>query len=217
MAKRQTDAVVETILLRIEDGTLMPGDAIEEKDLIEACGVSRTPVREALIQLEADGLVVRHARKGVSLFRPNTDEFLSILEVHATLEAQAAELAAERLSLAAEATIEACTKACERFAKDADPANHNEYYNLNRLYHAAIADASCNIYLVDLIKLNARKLMAHYRLRYRTPGAIEQSAQEHRVISDRIFARDSSGARAAMFAHFNYERETVMHMIASLS
>ena len=216
MAKKQTDAVAQTILHRIENGSLMPGDLIEEKDLIEACNVSRTPVREALIQLEADGLVVRHPRKGVTLFHPNTDQFLAILEVHATLEAQAAELAAERLSPEMANVIEECTRNCEAFAESVDPDQHTTYYNLNRLYHAAIADACCNPYLLEMIKLNARKLMAHYRLRYRTPGAIEKSAKEHREITDMICARDSAGARAQMLAHFNYERETVMHMIASV-
>ena len=216
MAKRQTDAVTQTILHRIENGSLMPGDLIEEKDLIETCNVSRTPVREAMIQLETDGLIVRHPRKGVTLFQPNTDQFLAILEVHATLEAQAAELAAERLSPDTEAVIESCTRACEAFAETADPDQHTTYYDLNRVYHAAIAEASCNPYRLEMIKLNARKLMAHYRLRYRTPGTIEQSAQEHRAITDSIRARDSAAARTQMLAHFNYERETVMHMIASV-
>lgn len=217
MAKRQTDTVTRTILLRIEDGSLMPGDTIDEKELIESCSVSRTPVREALIQLEADGLVVRHPRKGVTLFRPDTDQFLSILEVHATLEAQAAALAAERLSPELEQRIEGCTAACETFAGMAQQDQQSTYYKLNRLFHAAIADASCNPYLVEMIKLNARKLMAHYRLRYRTIGAIEQSAREHRSMATRIFRRDSAGAHSEMLAHFNYERETVMHMIASVN
>lgn len=203
-------------MTRIEDGTLMPGDHLDEKDLIEACSVSRTPVREALIQLEADGLAVRHPRKGVSLFRPDTDQFLAILEVHANLEAHAAELAAERISPAQTDNLKACTEACTAFATQQAAEQHQAYYNLNRLYHAAIAEAAANSYLTEMIKLNARKLMAHYRLRYRMPGAIEGSAQEHRDITTRILDRDGPGARAAMLAHFNYERETVMHMIASV-
>ena len=217
MAKpRQTAAVIQEIMTRIENGSLMPGDQLDEKDLIEACSVSRTPVREALIQLEADGLVVRHPRRGVSLFRPDTDQFLAILEVHANLEAHAAELAAERISPDQRELLISCTAECDAFADAPTPDGHQAYYELNRIYHATVADAAANPYLTEMIKLNARKLMAHYRLRYRMPGAISRSAQEHGEITKHIIARDGSGARKAMLDHFNYDRETVMHMIASV-
>lgn len=213
---RQTDTVIQTIMTRIEEGAILPGDHLEEKDIMETCQVSRTPVREAFLKLEADGLLTRLPRKGARLFHPTTDQFLAILEVHAALEAQAAELAADRLSPAQETMLRDCAEACTAFAEHADPARHDAYYELNRRFHAAIAEASQNPYLIEMIKLNARKLMAHYRLRYRTPGAIVQSAKEHAVIADHIVQRDGAAARAAMLAHFNYDRATVMNMIASV-
>ncbi|WP_375175013.1 GntR family transcriptional regulator [Pseudooceanicola sp.] len=213
---KQTDVVVNLILSRIDSGDLMPGDQIDEKDLIASCEVSRTPVREALIQLEATGLVVRHSRKGVSLFRPDVPQFLAILEVHANLEAHAAELAAKRLTEETAADLRRRTQDCTAFADSAAPESHVEYYRLNMLYHAAIAEASANAYLIEMIKLNARKLMSYYRLRYRLPGAIALSAQEHEVITGHILARDSDAARAAMISHFNYDRDAVMNMIASI-
>ncbi|MDF1726774.1 MAG: GntR family transcriptional regulator [Sulfitobacter sp.] len=214
--KKPKDTVIQTIMAQIEDGTIMPGDPIEEKDIIDACEVSRTPVREALLKLEADGLIIRHPRKGAQLFRPDTDQFLAILEVHASLEAQAAELAAGRLSPEQEVILRDCTRACVTLASHKGTDRHREYYELNRQFHAAIADATQNPYLIEMIKLNARKLMAHYRLRYRTPGAIEKSAQEHEVICQHIINRDGTAARAAMLEHFNYDRESVMNMIASV-
>ncbi|MEM1074145.1 MAG: GntR family transcriptional regulator [Pseudomonadota bacterium] len=217
MAKpKHTEVVIDAIMTRIESGQLLPGAQISEKELIDTCAVSRTPVREALIQLEADGLVVRNSRKGVSLFHPTTDQFLAILEVHATLEAQAAELAAQRISPLQADTLYATSAACDAFANAPDQKAHTGYFELNMHFHAAVAEASCNPYLVDMIKLNARKLMAHYRLRYRTPGTIETSAREHNEIMTCIQDHDSAAARKAMLAHFNYERETVMHMIASV-
>lgn len=212
----QADAVVETIMLRVEDGSLLPGQQIDEKELAAACGVSRTPVREAVLQLEATGLVVRHPRKGVSLFHPDTNEFLAILEVHASLEAQAAELAALRISPDLEVKLAACADACSAFVQNAGTRDHSHYYRLNMQFHAIVAQAAFNPYLFDMIKLNARKLMAYYRLRYRTPGAIERSAQEHCQITGQILQRDTVAARASMVAHFNYDRAAVMHMIASV-
>ena len=214
---KQTSAVIDAILSQIEDGSLLPGSPVSEKDLIETCSVSRTPVREALIHLEASGLIVRHPRKGASIFHPTTDEFLTILEVHANLEAHAAQLAAQRISPDQKRIIQQRTEDCVGFAKTADAEVRTEYYGLNMQFHAIIADASCNPVLIEMIKMNARKLMAHYRLRYRTPGAIETSAAEHAHITSCILAQDGEAARQAMLAHFNYERETVMDMIASVS
>lgn len=83
-------------------------------------------------------------------------------------------------------------------------------------FHEVIALASVNPFLIDLIKLNARKLMAYYRLRYRTPSAIETSVREHVVIAECLLNHDAKAARQAMADHFNYDRETVMHMISSM-
>lgn len=217
MAKlRQTGAVSEAIIARIDDGSLLPGDLIDEKNLMESCGVSRTPVREALIQLEADGLVVRNARKGVRLFQPSVEEFLSILEVHANLEAHAAELAARRIADDQREALSACVRDCVAFAETEKSGDHAGYYALNMQFHEIIAEASCNPFLIEMVKLNARKLMGYYRVRYRTPGAIGQSAREHVIIAELIREGNASAARQAMVDHFNYERETVMNMIASM-
>lgn len=217
MAKpTQTASVSDTIIAWIDAGCVLPGDPIDEKQLMHSCGVSRTPVREALIQLEADGLLVRHPRKGMHLFHPTVEEFLSILEVHATLEAHAAQLAALRISPAQSTQLQEAVHACEAFAATGNLEDHAQYYALNLHFHEGVASASANPFLIDLIKLNARKLMAYYRLRYRTPGAIETSAAQHGAIAARIAARDPEGARTLMAAHFNYDRETVMHMLASV-
>ena len=82
----QTEAILTRILEGIDRGELNPGDPIEERALIEAYGVSRTPLREAILRLEAIGLVDRPPRKGAILFEPTLEEFLAILEVHAKLE-----------------------------------------------------------------------------------------------------------------------------------
>lgn len=217
MAKpKQTASVSDTVIAWIDDGSVLPGDQVDEKHLMEVCGVSRTPVREALIQLEADGLLVRHPRKGMRLFQPSVEEFLAILEVHANLEAHATQLAALRISPAQETELQACVEACRTFAATGTVDDHAQYYALNMGFHEVVAMASANPFLISLIKLNARKLMAYYRLRYRTPGAIETSVREHIAIAGHITARDPDGARAAMAEHFNYDRESVMHMIASM-
>lgn len=67
-----------------------------------------------------------------------------------------------------------------------------------------------------MIKTNARKLMAYYRARYRYPGAIAQSAAEHRQIAQLILSHDRAGAEAAMVAHVQFDQVTVMDLLAAL-
>ncbi len=211
----QTDTIVAAILSAIETGTLNPGDVISEADLLAAHKVSRTPVREALIQLETAGLVQRLPRKGAVVFKPTLAEFLAILEVHAKLEGQAAGLAARRLSPAMAERLEQAVAACEHHAATYGDGAPDLYYQCNLQFHRVVAEAAGNPFLLDLIKTNARKLMAYYRARYRYAGAIADSARDHRVIATLIVARDPE-AEAAMARHVAFDQVTAMDLLAAL-
>jgi DNA-binding GntR family transcriptional regulator len=174
-------------------------------------------VREALLQLEAVGLIRRHPRKGATLFRPTLEEFLAILEVHAKLEGQAAGLAARRLSAGWADRLEAAVQACERHAAEKGDAEPDVYYQLNLRFHETVALAAGNTFLTEMIKTNARKLLAYYRARYHYAGAIAQSAREHREIARLIVARDASGAEALMQRHVQFDQITAMDLLAALS
>ncbi len=212
----QTEQLLNAILADIDGGRLNPGDVLDEAGLAARHGVSRTPVREVFIQLEATGLIKRLPRKGAVLFKPTLEECLAILEVHARLEGQAAGLAARRLSPVQADRLEAAVVACEAHAKDQGDGNPNGYYQLNLHFHEAVALGAGNAFLVDMIKTNARKLMAYYRARYRYPGSIAQSAREHREIATLIFSHDRQGAEAAMQTHVQFDQVTVMDLLAAL-
>lgn len=212
----QTGTVVDLIIAMIDGGELLPGNAVDEKEMMRLCGVSRTPVREALIRLEAAGLIQRHARKGAVIFQPTVAEFLTILEVHANLESFAAGLAAQRITDDLKAELKANVEACERHAADHGNAQPSGYYQLNLQFHEIVVRAARNDVLADMVKTNARKLMAYYRMRYRNPGASELSAQEHAQIAEHILAHRVVEAATAMLEHFNYDRPTVTNLIASV-
>jgi DNA-binding GntR family transcriptional regulator len=213
----QTETLIETILQWIDIGRLKPGDPIDEVALVTEFGVSRTPVREALLQLEAVGLIRRHPRKGATLFRPTLEEFLAILEVHAKLEGQAAGLAARRLSSAWAERLEAAVLACERHAAQKGDAEPDGYYQLNLRFHETVALAAGNPFLTEMIKTNARKLLAYYRARYHYAGAIARSAEEHREIARLIVARDAEAAEALMQRHVQFDQITAMDLLAVLA
>jgi DNA-binding GntR family transcriptional regulator len=213
----QTDTLVSTLMSWIDTGRLNPGDPVDETALVTEFGVSRTPVREALLKLEAMGLVRRNPRKGATLFRPTLEEFLAILEVHAKLEGQAAGLAARRLSVSGAERLEAIVAACEAHARTKGDADPDAYYQLNLAFHEQVAVAAGNPFLTELIKTNARKLLAYYRARYRYAGAIATSAADHRRLLDLIRSRDSGAAEAAMQAHVQFDQVTAMDLLAALS
>ncbi len=212
----QTDTIISTIFDRIEAGKLNPGDLVDEPALIAETGVSRTPMREAMIRLETAGLIKRMPRKGAMVFKPTLEEFLAILEVHAKLEGQAAGLAARRLSPSFAAKLEQVTKSCEDHAATLGDRDPDRYYQLNMAFHARVAEAAGNPFLLDMIKINARKLMAYYRARYHYKGVIAESAAEHREITTLILNRDAAGAEAAMARHVQFDHVTAMDLLAAL-
>ena len=213
----QTDTIIDAILGDIENGTLNPGDGIDETALAQRLGVSRTPLREAMIQLETAGLITRQPRKGAVVFKPTLEEFLAILEVHAKLEGQAAGLAARRLSSDHAAELEKIVAACEHHATTKGDADPDGYYQLNMRFHEVIAIAAGNPFLLEMIKTNARKLMAYYRARYQYVGAIASSAKEHREIATLITARDAEAAEHRMARHVQFDQVTAMDLLAVLS
>lgn len=213
----QTDTIVNAILSAIDLGRLAPGQEIDEAALVADHGVSRTPVREALLRLEALGLIQRLPRKGAVLFRPTLEEFLAILEVHARLEGQAAGLAARRLSAQGAAQLDAVVAACEAHAATRGDEDPDGYYQLNLRFHETVAIAAGNPFLTEMIKTNARKLLAYYRARYRYAGAIAASAAEHRQIATLIADRDAAGAEALMQRHVQFDQVTAMDLLAALA
>jgi DNA-binding GntR family transcriptional regulator len=212
----QADTLLSTLLKWIDLGRLNPGDVIDEGTLVAEFAVSRTPVREALLQLEAMGLIRRLPRKGAVVFRPTLEEFLAILEVHARLEGQAAGLAARRLSAAGAEALETIVVACECHAAEKGDDDPDGYYQLNLRFHETVAIAAGNPFLTEMIKTNARKLLAYYRARYRYAGVIAASAREHRAIATLIFHRDSAGAEALMQRHVQFDQVTAMDLLAVL-
>ena len=163
------------------------------------------------------GLIRRHPRKGATVFRPTLEEFLAILEVHGKLEGQAAGLAARRLSVTGARALEASVAACEGHAASRGDGDPDGYYPLNLRFHATVAEASGNPFLLDMIKTNARKLLAYYRARYAYAGVIAASAAEHRRIATLITDRDGIAAETLMARHVHLDQVTAMDLLAALS
>jgi DNA-binding GntR family transcriptional regulator len=107
--------------------------------------------------------------------------------------------------------------ACETHAATYGDAQPDAYYQLNLRFHETVALAAGNPFLTEMIKTNARKLLAYYRVRYHYAGAIAQSAREHREIAALILARDTPAAEAMMQRHVQFDQVTAMDLLAVLA
>lgn len=212
----QSDSVINTIEGLIESGDLNPGDVIQEDALMAQLDISRTPMREALLELEAHGLIQRQPRKGAVIYKPTLEEFLCILEVHAHLEGQAAQLAARRLSRDLGARLEKAVADCAAHQARHGDKEPRAYYALNLEFHRVVAESACNPFLLGLVKSNARKLMAYYRARYSYPDVIADSVRDHQHIAALILDRDANGAYDAMAQHVQFDQVTAMDLLAAV-
>jgi DNA-binding GntR family transcriptional regulator len=187
-----------TLQEEIESGKLGPGAALDERALATRFDVSRTPVREALQQLAAHGLVRIAPRQGVFVSRLSVGKVRAMLEFIAELESLAAKLAARRVDDELKRALDAAVAQCEEAAGHGGAA---EYALANTVFHEAIYAGCRNDYLAEQIRA-ARRLIQRYRVRdFQTKAQIARSIDDHRKIARAIQAGDEAQSAEAMLLH----------------
>ncbi|RAI03779.1 GntR family transcriptional regulator [Acuticoccus sediminis] len=207
----------ETVRRRVEDeiryGALRPGDTIDERSLAERFEVSRTPAREALIQLAASGLVELRPRHGAVITRVGVTEAIAMMETLVALEGEAASLAARRMSAAETEQL----AMIHTESRDSVRAMDNKaYIDANTRFHEAIYQGARNAYLADLIR-NTRRRMAFYHASSLNQRArVERSWEEHGTVVKAIAAGDPDAAEAAMRDHILFGGRVYADLVAAL-
>lgn len=199
------------VLLRdqIFAGTLAPGSFIDEAALCTSLKISRTPLREALKVLSAEGLVRHEPRRGSFVNEVTEQDLDEIFPVIALLEGRCAFEAARNAS---DADIAALDVLHERLEKHARARRINEYYATNFAIHEAIITLANNRWLAQVIA-DLRKILKLARLQQlHAPGRLEQSLGEHLAIYAALRARDCEGADAAMRTHLTRQREALREL-----
>lgn len=204
---RRTRAVdlAERLEALILEGELTPGDRLEEAALAARFGVSRTPVREALKQLAATGLVRLPPHQAAVVTSLSVGQILETFEVMAELESLAARLAARRMTPGERQQLLMAHAACAEGGLDA-----NGFYRANLVFHRAIHGASGNSVLSQEIDRIDKRLVAYRRLITFRPGRIEQSLVEHQAIVDGLVDRDEERSAVAMREHLRILGEDVL-------
>ncbi len=182
----------------IVSGRIGPGARLDEQSLADRFGLSRTPVREALGQLAAMGLVEKRPHSGVVVAEVTVERLVHMFEVMAELEAVCARLAARRMSDAARATLEAEHRATEALARCHD---FEGYEAANRAFHRAVYEGSGNPMMLETADDFRRRLNPFRRAQFHVEGRIARSFREHGAIVAAIVEGDEEAAYARMRAH----------------
>jgi len=203
------ERVADTLREQIFAGTLAPGSFIDEVALCERLQISRTPLREALKVLTAEGLVRHEPRRGCFVNEVTEQDLDDIFPVIALLEGRCAFEAARNASDADLAVLESLH---QQLQAHADAKRIVDYYQTNHAIHEAIITLASNRWLAQVIG-DLRKILKLARLQgLHAPGRLAQSLTEHLAVFAALKARDSEGADAAMRTHLTRQREALREL-----
>jgi DNA-binding GntR family transcriptional regulator len=208
-----SDQLREKIEEQIATGELAPGSSLDEATLVEQHGVSRTPVREALIQLAAEGLIEIRPRRGAVVTSIGPTRLSEMFEVMAELEAMCARLAARRMTDTERKALLVAHQACEA-ARERDDSD--AYFYCNEDFHSAIYAGSHNTFLIEQAHQLQRRLRPYRRLQLRVRNRMGVSFKEHQSVVQAITDGDTEGAAIALRNHVVVQGERFADLLASL-
>lgn len=211
---KQPSRLREAIEDEIVTGRLAPGTRLEETVLADKFGVSRTPIREALLHLAATGLVEIRPRRGAIVSAPDPRRLVEMFETMAELEAACGRLAARRHTAADAAAITAAHAACEQAAQAGDA---EAYYFENATFHAAIYRASHNAFLTDQCLGLHRRLSPYRRMQLRARNRVSQSLTEHAAAVQAILAGDGELAARVLRDHIVIQGERFSDVVINMA
>ncbi|MEQ1887530.1 MAG: GntR family transcriptional regulator, partial [Bryobacteraceae bacterium] len=163
----------------ILSGHLMPGQSLNESALAEQFGVSKTPVREALLQLAAVELIEFRSRQGAFVAEIPVSRIAQMFEAMIGLEAHCASLATERMTLVERKLLASSVEECDSWADKGTEKGVDRFFEADNDFHQRIFHGAHNAYLGE-ISLNLHNRLTPYR-RYRlqSPARVKVSAAEH--------------------------------------
>ncbi|MDR2839153.1 MAG: GntR family transcriptional regulator [Azonexus sp.] len=198
--------VAERLRQRIFAHELTPGDWIDEQKLAEQYGISRTPLREALKVLAAEGLVELKPRRGCYVTEISRQDLDDIFPLMAMLEARAAVDAARR---ATPADIDGLQAIHERLETAAADGHIKAFFEANQAFHRRIQELSGNRWLLSVTQ-DLRKVLKLSRLNSLSlAGRLQQSLDEHRAILAAFAAGDAENTERLMHDHLLSGREAL--------
>ncbi|MCW5663095.1 MAG: GntR family transcriptional regulator [Piscinibacter sp.] len=196
------EQVADRLRQRILAHTLAPGSWIDEQALAAEYGISRTPLREALKVLAAEGLVTMKLRRGAYVTEVSERDLSEVFHLLALLESDAAAAAAERASEAERAELRALHAELE-----ASVADRDRFFAANERFHLRLLEIADNRWRIQLVGDLRKVMKLNRRQSLLRQGRIEASLREHRAVMAAIEQRDGARAQSLMRAHLDAGRE----------
>jgi DNA-binding GntR family transcriptional regulator len=201
------EAAAERLRGLIIEGDLAPGARLNERELSERLGVSRTPLREAFRMLAADGLLVQLPNRGAQVVALSPDDVRHAFEVMASLESLSGELAAQRVT-----EVDIAQMRGMQAEMEAAHAQHDlpAYYRINRAIHDRINAIAGNPILTQTFRTLNMRLHA---LRFRSnlvADKWDRAVVEHRCMIDALAARDGARLRDILSRHLKSKLHAVL-------
>jgi DNA-binding GntR family transcriptional regulator len=201
-------AVAERVRELIRSGELAPGTHLRQDEIAARFGVSSTPVREAFLALEREGLVRRHPHRGVVVFMPSVEELGELYEIRATLEPLATEIAAKKLS-------DDDLAALERIVAEMRTVRPKRFVELNDELHTRIYAAADRPRLAEIID-GLREPAANYismNVDLYDRSYRDEVQAEHEALVEALRARAAKRAARVMREHLQHSGAHIVSLI----
>lgn len=199
------DQVVDTLRERIAEGRIDPGETLRIESLAREFGISRTPVREAISKLEAQGLVARRTGYAATVFEPLRPEVLELYEMRIALEPLAARLALPNVTPELVMELAGLVEAMDNFEA-------SNWYTLNRRFHHALYVASERPFLVGTIDNLIARADPYIRIYFKAHD-LEQTQRGHRRILVGIQRGDEGELSDAVADHLGHVVSGILELI----
>ncbi|MFI6638375.1 GntR family transcriptional regulator [Streptomyces sp. NPDC050504] len=202
------EQVKEELLKRLGRGTIPTGEAINEGKLATELGVSRTPLREALISLEREGIITSERGKGFRFTPMSAREFRDLTTIVATLESLALETSdPAHLAEMAPRLLE------EARAFSVEQAPHDVIERYDDAWHDLLLSGCPNDRLLDLLASLKLTMHRYERLALGDQDVLERSAEEHERIAECLLRRDVEGAARALRENWNSGMDRILERL----
>ena len=208
--RRLVDDATQTLRNAILNGRLSDGTRLRQTDLATQLGISRTPIREALVRLQDEGLVELLPGVGVRVKLLNPDEAVELYDLREVLDGLAARLAARRATPTARVRLE---RALGRMATCLERRDANQWFPAHVAFHEEILGASGNARLAALTAVVRLSIRHFHPLLLKTAHRLEDAWREHRGIFDAIVAHDGERAEALARAHIANAKAIVLRVM----
>jgi DNA-binding GntR family transcriptional regulator len=191
--------IQKTLTSKIINGELRPGHKLDEKSLATEFGVSRTPIREALRELGARGLIDLVPHRGGIVAQISLDQLADMLDAECEMEGLCARLASQRMSAVEKGALLECHRRAQELTKDRD---ETRYLEINQQFHDLICDGAHNGTLATMTRELRTRLGPFRQSQSETQARrLALSHDEHAAIVDAIQASDPDAAYDAMRRH----------------